>query len=179
MAEEGRGLRMDVDNLVLNPARLRIMQHLRLHGRVRTSELVAHLDDVPRATVYHHVKLLEEHGLIEVVEERPVRGVAEKVYALAHEGGLGKGDVTVALSTAFHAGLMRQMNDYLGRDDRDCARDLVFFSTAMLNLDDVEYRALLDELAAVLKPYLDRPSAPGRAQRSLSLVSLPPVGGDA
>ena len=119
---------MDVDKLVLNPARLRIMQHLRLHGRVRTSELVAHLDDVPRATVYHHVKLLEEHGLIEVVEERPVRGVAEKVYALAHEGGLGKGDVTVALSTAFHAGLMRQMNDYLGRDDRDCARDLVFFA---------------------------------------------------
>ena len=44
MAEEGRGRRMDVDKLVLNPARLRIMQHLRLHGRVRTSELVAHLD---------------------------------------------------------------------------------------------------------------------------------------
>ncbi len=49
MAEEGRGLRMDVDKLVLNPARLRIMQHLRLHGRVRTSELVAHLDDMFRA----------------------------------------------------------------------------------------------------------------------------------
>ncbi len=126
------------------------------------------------------MKLLEEHGLIEVVEEEhrcaawPRRCTPSRMRA-----ALGKGDVTVALSTAFHAGLMRQMNDYLGRDDRDCARDLVFFSTAMLNLDDVEYRALLDELAAVLKPYLDRPSAPGRAQRSLSLVSLPPVGGDA
>ena len=82
---------MDTDKLLLNPARLRIMQYLRLHGRVRTSDLVAYLDDVPRATVYHHVKLLEEHGMIAVVEERPVRGVVEKVYALSHAGGVDKG----------------------------------------------------------------------------------------
>lgn len=74
---------MDIDRLLLNPARLRIMQYLRLRGRVRTSDIVEHLDDVPCATVYHHVKLLEEHGMIEVVEERLVRGVVEKVYALA------------------------------------------------------------------------------------------------
>ncbi|WP_302396290.1 helix-turn-helix domain-containing protein [Eggerthella sinensis] len=170
---------MDTDKLLLNPARLRIMQYLRLHGRVRTSDLVAYLDDVPRATVYHHVKLLEEHGMIAVVEEHPVRGVVERVYALAHAGGVDEGDVTVALSTAFHAGLMRQMNDYLAREDHDCARDLVFFSTAVFNLDDVEYRALLDELAGVLRPYLDRAPAAGRAQRSLSLISSPPEGGRA
>ena len=42
---------MDIDRLLLNPARLRIMQYLRLRGRVRTSDIVEHLDDVPCATV--------------------------------------------------------------------------------------------------------------------------------
>lgn len=170
---------MNAEKLMLNPARLRIVQYLRLHDCARTSDIVAYLGDVPRATVYHHMKILEDHGMIEVVEERPVRGATEKVYALVHPAGLAGSDVTVALSTAFHVGLMQEMNDYLSRDDHDCSRDTVFFSTAVLHLDETEYRALVGEIRDVLAPYLDRVPAEGRAQRKLTLISAPPQGGAA
>lgn len=73
---------MDTAKLILNPARLRIMQYIRLHGSVRTSDIVEYLKDIPRATVYHHVKILEDNKIIEVVQENRVRGTLEKVYSM-------------------------------------------------------------------------------------------------
>lgn len=60
---------MDIAKLILNPARLRILQYIRLYGSVRTSDIVKYLNDIPRATVYHHVKILEENNMIEVIKE--------------------------------------------------------------------------------------------------------------
>jgi DNA-binding transcriptional ArsR family regulator len=43
------------------------------------SELAAVLD-MPKGTVGHHVKVLEEAGLVRVVHTRPVRALTEKFY---------------------------------------------------------------------------------------------------
>ncbi|MGO0807459.1 hypothetical protein ACTPEF_27065 [Clostridioides difficile] len=40
--------------------------------------MVKYLNDIPRATVYHHVKILEENNMIEVIKENRVRGTIEK-----------------------------------------------------------------------------------------------------
>ncbi|MBC5736397.1 helix-turn-helix domain-containing protein [Lawsonibacter faecis] len=166
---------MDRAKLILNPARLRILQHLKLCGRACTAELVEHLAGVPRATVYHHVKLLEQGGLIEVVQENRVRGTVEKVYAMK-AGGLPitEGADAAALSTAFHMGLMQEMNDYFGRGEGDCRRDNVFFTSALLCLTDGEYAALLRELVELLKPYAERTEGEGRRLRKLSIIASPP-----
>lgn len=165
---------MDKAKLILNPARLRILQYLKLRGRARTSDLVDHLSDVPRATVYHHVKLLEENGLIQVVQENRVRGTVEKVYAM-REGGLpaAGGAEAVALSTAFHMGLMQEINDYFSREEGDGRGDRVFFTSTLLRISDQEYEALLRDLVALLKPYAERAPGEGRL-RKLSVISTPP-----
>lgn len=166
---------MDAEKLILNPARLRILQYIRLHGNVRTSEISAYLCDIPRATVYHHVKILEENKIIKVVKENRIRGAIEKIYALQKEDGtLIEDNTAVALSTAFHMGLMQEMNEYFERNVHDYKKDQVLFSTALLYMNDMEYDHLLLDIADLLKPYVDRAPQPAQRLRKLSIISSPP-----
>lgn len=50
--------------------------------RLSPGEVAQELGDVPPATLYRHINRLAEGGLLEVVEERPVRNTTERVYTL-------------------------------------------------------------------------------------------------
>lgn len=165
---------MDKVKLMLNPARLRILQYFRLHGSVRTSDIVEYMSDTPRATVYHHVKILEDNKMIKVVKENRIRGAVEKVYALQENAFSMEADTSVALSTAFHIGLMQEMNDYLSSKEQDCKKDKVLFTTALLYMTDHEYDQLLEQMGDLMKPYIDKRSEPNLRMRKLSLISSPP-----
>ncbi|HBG5343422.1 TPA: helix-turn-helix domain-containing protein [Clostridioides difficile] len=166
---------MDIAKLILNPARLRILQYIRLHGSVRTSDIVKYLNDIPRATVYHHVKILEENNMIEVIEENRVRGTIEKVYALKEYTTSMEGETFVALSTAFYVGLMQEMNEYFSRKEQDHKKDNVFFSSALLYISDNEYESLLKSITDLLKPYIEQKPKSNLKLRKLSIISSPPV----
>ena len=166
---------MDIAKLILNPARLRILQYIRLYGSVRTSDIVKYLNDIPRATVYHHVKILEENNMIEVIKENRVRGTIEKVYALKEYTTSMEGETFVALSTAFYVGLMQEMNEYFSRKEQDHKKDNVFFSSALLYMSDNEYENLLKSIADLLKPYIEQTPKSNLKLRKLSIISSPPV----
>ncbi|EGT3798364.1 helix-turn-helix domain-containing protein [Clostridioides difficile] len=166
---------MDIAKLILNPARLRILQYIRLHGSVRTSDIVKYLNDIPRATVYHHVKILEENNMIEVIKENRVRGTIEKVYALKEYTTSMEGETFVALSTAFYVGLMQEMNEYFSRKEQDHKKDNVFFSSVLLYMSDNEYENLLKSIADLLKPYIEQKPKSNLKLRKLSIISSPPV----
>ena len=61
---------------VLDPLRGRILHELTEPG---SSSSVAAMLGEPRQKVNHHVRALEAHGLVRFVEERPRRGLAERV----------------------------------------------------------------------------------------------------
>ncbi|HBF2214650.1 TPA: helix-turn-helix domain-containing protein [Clostridioides difficile] len=166
---------MDIAKLILNPARLRILQYIQLYGSVRTSDIVKYLNDIPRATVYHHVKILEENNMIEVIKENRVRGTIEKVYALKEYTTSMEGETFVALSTAFYVGLMQEMNEYFSRKEQDHKKDNVFFSSALLYMSDNEYENLLKSIADLLKPYIEQKPKSNLKLRKLSIISSPPV----
>ena len=166
---------MDIAKLILNPARLRILQYIRLHGSARTSDIVKYLNDIPRATVYHHVKILEENNMIEVIKENRVRGTIEKVYALKEYTTSMEGETFVALSTAFYVGLMQEMNEYFSRKEQDHKKANVFFSSALLYMSDNEYENLLKSIADLLKPYIEQKPKSNLKLRKLSIISSPPV----
>ncbi|HBL8595286.1 TPA: helix-turn-helix domain-containing protein [Clostridioides difficile] len=166
---------MDIAKLILNPARLRILQYIRLYGSVRTSDIVKYLNDIPRATVYHHVKILEENNMIEVIKENRVRGTIEKVYALKEYTTSMEGETFVALSTAFYVGLMQEMNEYFSRKEQDHKKDNVFFSSALLYMSDNEYENLLKSIADLLKPYIEQKPKSNLKLRKLSIISSSPV----
>lgn len=62
----------------MEPTRTDIM--MLLAERPATTSQLADALDKPKGTVGHHVKALEESGLVEVVETRQVRALTEKYY---------------------------------------------------------------------------------------------------
>ena len=81
-------------DLLMNPVRVSIMQYLTLHKMATASEIINNLKNVSRATVYNHIKILEENELICVVQENQVRGTVEKIYSLKKKEGEPPSDYT-------------------------------------------------------------------------------------
>lgn len=68
-------------DLVLHPVRLRIISILS-SSELTAGQIAGMLPDIPQATLYRHLKSLENASLINVVDSHPVRGTVEKVYGL-------------------------------------------------------------------------------------------------
>jgi DNA-binding transcriptional ArsR family regulator len=75
---------MDKLSLLIHPIRLRIVTTIS-DGRKTARQVAAAMPDVPQSSLYRHLNLLLEGGMLQVVEEIPVRGTVEKVYALVEE----------------------------------------------------------------------------------------------
>ena len=65
---------MELAEIVMNPVRQRIFQYLLLHETGTVKEIRKALPDVPGASLYRHMKLLTEHGILTVVGENRIRG---------------------------------------------------------------------------------------------------------
>jgi DNA-binding transcriptional ArsR family regulator len=68
---------------IADPTRTRILQVL--DDRPASAKQLAGLLEMTHGKVGHHLKVLERHGLVEVVEERAVRAVTEKLYGLTYD----------------------------------------------------------------------------------------------
>jgi len=76
---------MDTLELLGHPVRLRIVHAMRGGRSLTTAQLCARLPDVSKAMVYRHVDLLAAGGVLEVAEERRVRGAVERHYRLCQD----------------------------------------------------------------------------------------------
>jgi DNA-binding transcriptional ArsR family regulator len=68
---------------IADHTRTRILQVL--DDRPASAKQLSELLDMTHGKVGHHLKVLERHGLVEVVEERAVRAVTEKLYGLTYD----------------------------------------------------------------------------------------------
>ena len=68
---------------IADPTRTKILQVL--DDRPASAKQLAGLLDMTHGKVGHHLKVLERHGLIEVVEERSVRALTEKLYGPTYD----------------------------------------------------------------------------------------------
>lgn len=168
---------MDWNELVLHPVRLRVLQYLRLAGEATAKEVATVMEDVPRATVYRHVKALEEGGAIEVSRTRRVRGATEKTYAPSPRVVSPSSQDARALSAALHLESMGAMDAYLADGSADLAADRVFFQPARFWATDEEYDALLSRIKEAVGGILGNAAGEGRRLRTLAIVSAPPEGG--
>ena len=167
--------------LVLHPVRLRIVQAFLGTPSLTTGQLRERMPDVPTATLYRQVATLVEGGLLEVVDERQVRGATERTYALRAknasmtpaEAGTLPPEEHRRLFMTFVAGLLGDFDRYLAREDVDFERDLTGYRQAVLNLTDEELLDLVRDLGEVLAPRLTLPEGPGRRRRILTTVLVP------
>jgi Bacterial regulatory protein, arsR family. len=81
---------MASSEILLHPVRLRIVQAFLGDRALTTSQLAAELDDVPAASLYRHVALLSDAGVLRVAAERRIRGSLERTVHPGWSRGLGR-----------------------------------------------------------------------------------------
>lgn len=70
-----------------NPVKLEIYMRIKLMKRATAQQLLKLGLQIPPATLYRNLNRMLEDGILKVVEENKVRGVRERVYAVAVEVG--------------------------------------------------------------------------------------------
>lgn len=172
---------MDTLDLLLHPVRLRIV-HAMSGGRVRTtSDLCADLPDVPKTTVYRHVGLLAEAGVLEVEGEQRVHGAVERRYRLHRTRALIARDMAASMSLDDHrrafaaamATLLAEFNTYLDEEYADPTADSVGYTQLPLWLSQDELAELIDEIRSALVSRRDNEPGPDRSPYLASPILFP------
>lgn len=174
---------MAVDALELlgHPVRLRIVHAMRGQRTLTTGQLCERLSDVSRAMVYRHVDLLAAGGILEIAEERRVRGAVERHYRLRPDRASVDPDTAASLSPEDHrrafaiamATLLAEFNAYLDRDNADPARDPIGYRQHGIWLNPDELNALIGDVRAAIVPRLANPATADRTRYLLSPILFP------
>lgn len=177
---------------VLDPVRASVLAALVEPGSATT---VARSLDLPRQKVNYHLRALEQHGLVELVEERPRRGLTERVvqatarsYVIS-PGALGSSGadpsrtdrlstrylIAVAARLVHEVGLLARRADAAGQRLATLTLDteIRFASAADRSAFTAELTHAVTALAA---RYHDETAAGGRRHRVL--VAAHPMPGD-
>jgi DNA-binding transcriptional ArsR family regulator len=172
---------MDTFELLAHPVRLRVV-HAMCGGReLTTAELCDRIRDVSKATVYRHVDLLAVGGVLEVAQERRVRGAVERRYRLRRDrAGIGA-DVVDSLSADDHRGafaaalavLAAEFTAYLARDAAHPAADQVGYRQHALWLSPGELRGMIDGMREAIVPHLANGPSPDRTRYLISPILFP------
>ncbi|MFD7491003.1 helix-turn-helix domain-containing protein [Streptomyces sp. NPDC059832] len=172
---------MDTVDLLLHPVRMRLV-HAMHDGRTRTTtELCALLPDVSKATVYRHVGLLADGGLLAVEGEQRVRGSVERRYRLHRTRAVIDPGTIAAMSPEDYrrgfavamATLLAEFNAYLDREDADPTADLVGFRQHTLWLSRDELIEMIGELREVIVARMSHAPSPERTRHLLSPILFP------
>jgi DNA-binding transcriptional ArsR family regulator len=171
-------------DLLLHPVRLRIVKAFLGDRALTTAQLAGELSDVPVGSLYRHVALLTEAGVLHVVAEQRRRGAVERTYRLRPAAAQIQPDEVEAMSRdehglafmAFVAGLLDDFDQYVASDRFDPIRDRAAYRVAAMWLSDAEYTEFLGDLVAIARPRLANAPDKGRRRRIFYQVLLPAPG---
>jgi DNA-binding transcriptional ArsR family regulator len=170
-------------DLIFHPIRARII--VQLSGRqAAAKELAQSMPDIPRTTLYRHLNALTEGGILNVVEENPIRGTVERVYALDRAaadltqeelGQMDKEDYE-RIFTLFATSLLGDFSRYLNSrepENIDLDADGIKFGKAMLYLSDEEFEALQLKVYGSIEAVLGNEPSTNRKPRIAAIAFIP------
>jgi DNA-binding transcriptional ArsR family regulator len=172
---------MDAVDLLLHPVRLRLVHAMSGGRTLTTSQLCDLLPDVSKATVYRHVGLLADGGLLEVAGEHRMRGAVERRYRLRPARAVIDAETAASVSAEDHrrvfavamATLLAEYNAYLDRDGADPAADLVGYRQHAIWLSPDERAEMIEEMRGVIVARMRNEPSPDRTRHLLSPILFP------
>jgi DNA-binding transcriptional ArsR family regulator len=175
---------METLDLILHPVRLRILYAMSGGATSSTSDLRARLPDVSKATVYRHVALLVEGGLLEVASEQRVHGAVERRYRLNRKRTAIDRDAAAMMSLEDHrrafavamAVLIAEFNTYVDRENADPTADSVGYMQFPLWLNQDELAESISEVSNIIQSRMDNEPAEDRSLYLLSPIVFPILG---
>ncbi|MGH9243992.1 MAG: helix-turn-helix domain-containing protein [Acidimicrobiales bacterium] len=154
--------RLDQAEALLRPQRIDVLRQL---SEPRTcSEIAAELGQTPQR-VYYHVKKLEDAGLVEMTDERRVRGINEGIYRATAQsywlspklvGTIGRRAVEDHLSLGYLLSLVEDVQLDLARIDRGTGDRPTLGISGEVRLQPEQRQGFLDDLRAVLEDLFTR-----------------------
>ncbi|RVT58850.1 helix-turn-helix domain-containing protein [Niallia taxi] len=149
---------------LIHPVRIKISQALIRSGEngLTPLEMVKMIKDVPQATVYRHIQVMLDAGIIRIVKEKKVRSVVEKYYVLNAEEAKLKGEdwknatmeEKLNYFSYYQITLLNQYESYLAKlKDQERTEDLSTFSLAEMKLDEKSFHHFQQELNELIVKY--------------------------
>ena len=166
---------MEMAEIVMNPVRQRIFQYLLVHETGTVKEIRKALPDVPSASLYRHMKILTEHGILTVIGENRIRGTVESIYQL-NKSALEIEDANGSAVQSALLGICASFAKYFSGDSPDPKKDMLLMTTCTLTLNDTEFMDFLTEINQVAVKYMDIPIKDGCKTRQITLISAPTDG---
>jgi DNA-binding transcriptional ArsR family regulator len=169
---------------IFHPIRIRVVQALFGEQGLTARQLQSATGVASLATLYRHLKHLVSAGIIAVVEERPVRGTLEKVYAITNQSAVRfQPDEWQRISpedqlryfNTLVGSLLHDFGRYIAQPHFDRGADGVLTRQAALNLTDDEAKQLAETLREAVDPYVQHAPDPTRRRRVLTAILLPIV----
>lgn len=168
----------------MHPVRFRIMRTIG-KDKVTTQEISDQLPDVPKSSIYRHLKMLLDGGMVLVAETRLVNGIQEKQYQLAQRPYLSAEDVQslsadehLELFTTYIMTVLQGYAAYVAeaeatRGKVDMLADRVGFTEVEFYASLAEFDQLQIDIQTAVAKLLNNQAGNGRIKHKLSLVTHP------
>lgn len=176
---------MEKADLIIHPVRLRMLREL--HGReLTTQELADRLPDVPKSSLYRHLRLLLDGELVEVSAGQLVNGILEKTFRLGQAPSLDLDAIAqwthddhVRYFTSYALLLIRDFDAYLrtagnAEGPVNLGADRVGYREVTLYATFDELDQALRRINAVVEPLLENKAVSGKRPYKL-VTALHPL----
>jgi DNA-binding transcriptional ArsR family regulator len=152
----------------MHPVRMKICQVLMRNKEngLTPLEMVKVMKDVPQATLYRHIQIMADAEIIKVINEKKVKSVSEKYYALNEAKAKLDGEDWKKISNVekldyisyYQLSLMTQYQEYLKKIDENGHVDQATFSVVELKLGEEHFQTFQNELNELMNKYYNTSS---------------------
>ena len=167
-------VKKDYMQACMNSTRQRIMQVMMIKKVATSAEIGEELPDIPRASLYRHIKVLLDAEILVVVKEEAKRGSIEKTYAIAPQKPYeDTNEEYNSLIQSALMGLQGEFHRYFNGENPDPQRDLLTFGSASLMMSDEEMMEFLTAYGQLIQKYMPNKPLGRRKVRKVTLVISP------
>ncbi len=165
---------------ILHPVRLRVLLAI-AQEQLTTQDIANRLPDIPKSSIYRHLKLLLDEGLLEVTETRLVNGIQEKVYQAAQPTFLGADEMAhltaedhIRYFTTFAMTLIQDFALYVkSRQPIDMVADRTGYQEHIFWATAEELDAWAMTVRASFAQIMTNPAGNGRSRHKIVTITHP------
>ncbi|MEY9094814.1 helix-turn-helix domain-containing protein [Paenibacillus sp. RC84] len=150
--------------ILMHPVRMKISQVLMRNKDtgLTSLEMVKIIKDVPQATLYRHIQVMLDAGILRVFKEKKVKSVVEKYYVLneleaklnMEEWKKASHEKKLDYVSYYQLSLMTQYQIYLKKiEEQNTREDGATFSLVEMKLDEEQFSQFQNELNELMTKY--------------------------
>ncbi|MGM7683923.1 helix-turn-helix domain-containing protein [Cytobacillus sp. Hm23] len=150
--------------ILMHPVRMKISQVLMRNNKngLTPLEMVKLIKDVPQATLYRHIQVMLDAGVISVLKEKRVKSVSEKYYTLNEDAArlniaewkTISNEKKIDYVSYYQLTLLNQYQSYLTKlEEQGNSEDGATFSVVELKLNDEEFLEFQSDLNTLITKY--------------------------